>query len=66
MEAIMDIYSLFAAHLHGRSLKAPMSARAEDRYYASQFTVPALSPTMLRSVGLTVGVMLIAGLVALI
>ena len=60
----MDIYSLFAAHLHDRSLKGPMSARAEDRYYASQFTLPKLSPTMLRSVALTVCVMLIAGLVA--
>lgn len=60
----MDIYSLFAANLHDRSLNGPMSARAEDRYYANQFTLPNLSPTMLRSVALMVGVMLIAGLVA--
>lgn len=62
----MDIYSLFAANMHDRSIKEPMSARAEDRYYASQFTLPDLSLTMLRSVALTVGVMLIAGLVAFI
>ena len=61
----MDIYSLVAANLHGRSLKGSMSAAgAEDRYYASQFTLPDLNSTMLRSVALTVGVMLIVGLVA--
>ena len=40
------------------------AAGAEDRYYASQFTLPDLNSTMLRSVALTVGVMLIVGLVA--
>ena len=58
----MDIYSLVAANLHTEPRQASMNARAEDRYYSDQITLPRLSPGVLRSIAMTAGVILILGI----
>lgn len=58
----MDIYSLVAANLHTEPRQASMNARAEDRYYASQITLPHLAPRLLGSIAMMAGVILILGM----
>ena len=58
----MDIYSLVATNIHPGARPEPMNARAEDRYYSDQITLPRLSPGVLRSIAMTAGVILILGI----
>ena len=59
----MDIYSLVAANLHSDRRPAPMSSRAEDRYYAQQVNPPRLGVGLFRSIAMSAGLMLILGIV---
>ena len=58
----MDIYSLAVTHTHAGAPPAPMSARAEDRYYSNQIAMPRLSPGLLGSIAMTASVILILGI----
>ena len=58
----MDIYSLAAANIHTAPRPAPMSARAEDRYYSNQIVLPRLSRGLLGSLAMTASVILILGM----
>lgn len=56
----MDINSLAAAHIHAGDRPTRMTARAEDRYYASQI-VPRLRPGLVGAMVTMASVILILG-----
>ncbi|CAN7580098.1 hypothetical protein [Mesorhizobium sp. LjNodule214] len=58
----MDIYSVAVTNIHAGARPAPMSARAEERYYSNQIALPHLSPGLLGSIAITAGVILILGI----
>lgn len=58
----MDIYSLATTDI-SRTGPAPMTPRAEDRYYAAHKGLPRLNPAALGSLAMTAGLFLIFGLV---
>lgn len=57
----MDIYGLAATHIHTEPRSAPMTARAEDRYYTNQIALARLSPALLGSIAMMAGIVLFLG-----
>lgn len=57
----MDIYGLAATHIHAQPRPTPMSAQAEDRYYASQIGLPLPHPQLLKSIAAIASVILLLG-----
>jgi hypothetical protein len=62
-EDVMDIYSLAAAHIHTGGRAAPMSARAEDCYYAGQIVLPRVNLPLLGSIAMMAGGLVFFGMV---
>lgn len=60
-EDVMDIYSLAATHIHTGARAAPMSAGAEDRYYAYQIVLPRMNLPLLGSIAMMAGAILFLG-----
>lgn len=55
----MDMQSLIAANLLTSPHRPPMDARAEERYYTSQFNLPRPNLRLLGSIAMAAGVILL-------